>query len=489
MPQAVLSRSLSPAGAALPFWLWPAGGCLALVGLVSANPMLTSAGILAVPLLVNLLWRLGEPPILLACCLMQWLQVMVPVFHADLVGKSLGDISLFSTQDKATWLSLGGILAMAIGMRLALGHRLRSADPQIERELRELSLLRAFFGYLASFWLSSICGTAAWHLGGLAQLVLAIGVLKYAMLWILLCSIFVQGRGYRFMVVALALEVCVGFLGFFATYKEAFFVLGIAVLSVRGKLSTRIRLGLGCAVAGLLCLMLFWQAVKKEYRLFLNDGTGAQAVYMPMGERVERLGQLAMDLDATAIEIGFQTLASRVGYTELFAATLEWVPASEPFTAGELWGGAILHPFMPRLLFPSKEAIHDSERTRRFTGIPVSGVEKGTSIGIGFMAESYVDFGEMFMFLPILLLGYTFGWLYRAFAFSGSCRFWGLALAVAVLFATLQAFATTGSKLVGGVLTAGLVMFAINHAVGVNLSRWLRRGPSETGGCDLRRNR
>ena len=88
-PQVEARSSLSPLSAALPLWLWPVAIVLAMLGLATANPMLTAVGILVVPLLVTLLWRSGEPPILLACCLMQWLQVMVPIFYADLVGNSL----------------------------------------------------------------------------------------------------------------------------------------------------------------------------------------------------------------------------------------------------------------------------------------------------------------------------------------------------------------------------------------------------------------
>ena len=489
-PQVEARSSLSPLSAALPLWLWPVAIVLAMLGLATANPMLTAVGILAVPLLVTLLWRSGEPPILLACCLMQWLQVMVPIFYADLVGNSLSlesmelgsdrsvvifNTSGFSNQAKATWLSLGGILAMAVGMRLALKHRLGSAASQIERELKELSLPRIFYAYLAGFGLSSVCNTAAWYLGGLAQLVLAVGVIKWVMLWILCCCAFVQAKGYRFVLVALVVEVAIGFLSFFAHYKEAFFVLGIAMFSVRGKLSTRVRLGLGCAVAGLLCMMIFWQAVKMEYRVFLSGGTAGYSTGMSVGEQVRKLGQLLASLDAETIEIGIGSLVSRVGYTELFAATLEWVPANEPHAGGELLKGAILHPLMPRLLFPNKEAIDDSERTRRFTGLAVSGSQSGTSIGVGYMAECYVDFGATLMFVPILLLGYVLGWLYRAFAFSGQSRVWGTALAIATLFVTLQAFATTGSKLYGAVLTTGLVLFAINYLVGARILHWLRR--------------
>lgn len=458
------TRSLpSLSGAVLPVWLWPVFVGLSLLGFPSGNPSLTFIGILVVPLLVSLLWRPGETPILLACCLMQWLQVMTPVFHADLFGEPLESMSQVPMHEQATWLSLIGVVSVAVGMRLALKHRLGSIAPQMEQELGALNLSRVFMAFLASVALSSVCGALAWRLGGLTQLILAVGSLKWAMLWILIAAAVVQGRGYGFVVAALVLEAGVGLLGFFATFKEVFFMLGIAIFSVRQKLSGTLRIGFGVTTVGMICLMIYWQAVKIEYRAFLNQGSGDQAVVVSVEERIEKLQRMLEALDLAAIEKGLETLVERVGYTELFAATLQWVPANEPFAEGELWTGAVLHPLMPRLLFPNKAEINDSERARRFTGQTLSGSEEGSSIGIGYMAESYADFGEMFMFAPIFLLGYVLGRLYRGLSYSGISRMWGTAVAVAALFMTLQALATTGAKLFGAVLSSSLVMLLLNR--------------------------
>jgi hypothetical protein len=324
--------------------------------------------------------------------------------------------------------------------------------------------------------LASVCGTLAWWLGGLGQLVLAVGSLKWAMLWILIAAAAVQDRGYGFVAAALLLEVGVGFLGFFSTFKEAFFMLGIAIFSVRRKLSGTVRFGMGVTTVGLICLMIFWQAVKIEYRAFLNLGSGDQAVRVSVEERIEKLQQLLEALNVAAVKNGMETLVERVGYTELFAATLQWVPANEPFTGGELWKGAVLHPLMPRLLFPNKAEINDSERARRFTGRTLSGSEEGTSIGIGFMAESYADFGEVLMFGPIFLLGYVMGWLYRGLGLSGTSRMWSMAMAVALHFSGMKGLEVTGSKWLGGLLTASLVLFAINRFSGKRVVDWLRGG-------------
>ena len=68
---------------------------------------------------------------------------------------------------------------------------------------------------------------------------------------------------------------------------------------------------------------------------------------------------------------------------------------------------------MPRLIFSDKAPVHDSELTRQYTGIRVSSYDVGTSISMGYMAEAYIDFGSVLMFLPILLFGASLGYIYR----------------------------------------------------------------------------
>ena len=484
-PQVEARSSLSP-DATLPLWLWPVAIGVSGLGFVTANPMLTALGVLLVPLLVTLLWRSGEPPILLACCLMQWLQVMMPVFDADLLGTQLEVVSSVSTHDQATWLSLAGVLAVAVGMRLALNHRLGAAAQQMELEFGKLSLSSVFVAYLVSLGVAYVSESLAWGLGGLAQLVLALSSLKWALLWILLACVLVQGRGYRFTVAALLLEVGIGFLGYFASFKEAFFLLAIAMFSIRRRIAWAVRAWMGLGVMLLLATMVFWQAIKIDYRNFVNKGQGDQAVRVSVEARIEKLGQLLASVDSVAIERGLETLVDRVGYTELFAATLEWVPANEPHAGGELLKAAILHPLMPRLLFPNKEAINDSERARRFSGLTLSGSEEGTSIGIGLMAESYADFGPALMFLPLLLLGYLFGRVYRVFRGNLVSTVWGVALAIGVFFTTMRGVEISGVKLLGGMLTAGLVMFALNRFFGRGIFQFLSGGKASGVGQSVR---
>jgi hypothetical protein len=148
----------------------------------------------------------------------------------------------------------------------------------------------------------------------------------------------------------------------------------------------------------------------------------------------------------------------RVGYTNFFALTLMNVPEHTPYEHGALWLGALKHIVTPRLFFPEKAAISDSERTTLYTGIQTAGVEQGTSIGIGYVGESYVDFGPTFMFAPIFLLGVFYGLIYRVSVIHPRSKLIPTAIACSILIFDGYKIETSNIKIVGGAVTALLVV-------------------------------
>jgi hypothetical protein len=163
-------------------------------------------------------------------------------------------------------------------------------------------------------------------------------------------------------------------------------------------------------------------------------------------------------LNAEKLGEGFEDSMLRISYVTFFAHCMVQVPAEVPYEKGALWFGAVQHTFMPRLFFPNKPEIDDSTRTAKYTGMDVAGREEGASIGIGYMAESYIDFGPYFMFIPIFLLGVFYGWTYRFFAFRRSYTLLGVAVAIVILVFGAGSIETSNVKLVGGNATCLLVM-------------------------------
>ena len=190
-------------------------------------------------------------------------------------------------------------------------------------------------------------------------------------------------------------------------------------------------------------------------------------------ERGAKLSELVGNVSWETFTNGLDALVLRVSQVNLFALTLLNVPDRVPYADGALWGDALKRIVTPRLFFPGKAVVDDSERANLYTGIQIAGVERGTSIGIGYVAESYVDFGPIWMFGPIFLLGVFYGAIYRFFALRSRHGLFGNAIAVAILVFGAYTIETSNIKLVGTNVTAVLVMGSLYFLCGGLIQRWL----------------
>jgi len=444
----------------LPAWVWGISFVLAVAGFFTSNPLLTPCCVMALPILARFLWFKGEPPVLLFAVSMQWVQATAAVFYSDIKGVPLAeewDIGGAAFVE-ATWLSLVGVLVLAVGMRLALMRRKASDNRNVERESRLLQPSRIFLLYLIMFVVFSVVGRFAYMIPRLTQPLLATMTLKWVLVFFLAYSVLIQRRGYDMLGVTVCLELFIGVLGYFGGFKSILFILLVALPSApyffKGRRLAQFGL-VACAVAG---FGVVWTAVKGDYREFLNQGTGQQVVLVPVMERVAKLAELAGHLNAAKMQEAWEDTLLRASYVKYFALAMENVPASIPYENGKLWIGAVQHVFMPRLLYPDKPAISDSERTSYYTGMRVAGVEEGTSISIGYMGESYIDFGRAGMFVAILLVGVFYGLIYRFFVDFQSVKVLGFAMATAILIFGAYTIEISNIKLVGRNTMSLLVM-------------------------------
>ena len=132
---------------------------------------------------------------------------------------------------------------------------------------------------------------------------------------------------------------------------------------------------------------------------------------------------------------------------------------------------------MPRIFFADKSIIDDSERTNKYTGFAVAGAGQGTSISIGYMGESYIDFGEVGMMVPIFLLGLLYGSLYRWMLNSrGGRGILGMAIASGVLFVGIF-LESSITKLFGGLIVALLAGWLIVQFITPRFFPWTQIEP------------
>lgn len=448
----------------------------ALWGLFTPNPLLTAAGVLLIPLLFRLLWRPGEPPVLLFGAGMQWLSVYLPVINANISGQSVDEFYYLPTIGVAAWLGLVTIIVLAFGMRVGVGPWGLIDSRRLDAWAAQLDASRLLLAYLVALGLAFIIPGIAAQAGGARQLLLPLAELRWILGFMILWGA-VRGAIPRLWAVSLVLlEITLGFGSYFSGFK---LIVYLAVLAMLAGGGFRVRL-FRPAVIGVFVLVLslglFWQSIKVEYRSFLNQGTGMQVVLVSPVERAGFILQKAMDFEAEDLLYGFETLFDRLGYLEYFARSIGQVPDITPHQQGRLLIEVFQHIFLPRLFFPDKPAINASERTNEFTGIVVAGAEQGTAISIGYAGESYIDFGPFFMFAPIFLYGFFWGWGYRFLVRRSRFTLLSVCTAVVFLMPAVLHFEASNLIIIGGGVTSLLVLTILLSLFGPMLWRYLTAG-------------
>lgn len=455
-------------------------GC-ALLGLFSPNPTITAVGFLVIPVLFLLLWNTGEPPVLLFAAVFQWSQVFVPVLLANARGEVLSqrvaprDIGLMDLPEltMAAWLGLATIVVLACGMRVGRGGRSLVSPQELRAASAAVSPSRLMAAYFLTFAPSLLGAGVASVLPGLRQAWLAFDLLHWIVVFLVLWAALNQPRFRRGAVIVLACEVILGFSGYFGSFKTILFLALIAALGNETKAVHLLRPRFMMLVVAGFLVGAYWQAIKVDYRAFLNQGTRAQVVLVTPAERAEFLIDKTLSLRLDDFVAAAESGLERLGYLDFFAMTLAQVPEHVPYQNGRLWREAVAHVLMPRLFFPAKPAIDDSARTNEFSGVFVTEGEGGTSISLGYAAESYIDFGPVLMFVPIGLLGVLWGVCYRWLASLSSARLLGLAGATALILMSAILFESSNIKLLGGALTNAAVLSLLLAYGGQRAWRWL----------------
>jgi hypothetical protein len=428
----------------------------AALSLFASNPLLTACGLLVLPILFLLLWRPDEPPSLLFAAAFQWIQVFVPVLQANVHGEPMGT-DIGPELETAAWLGLVTIVVLAVGMRIGRGKRTIASRAQLQEEVSELSPARLLVAYGLALAVPSLGAAVATVMPGLRQALLGMSLFR---LMVVFLAFWAAANHPRFRKAALAIlvfEIVLGFGGFFSTFKTSIFLAIIVALGNQVRARRVLRPAIALLALGLL-LTTYWQAIKLDYRAFLNQGTRMQTVLVSPTERAAFLVRKTFDLTWADMADGFDRGIDRLGYIHFFALAIRHVPEQVPYQQGRLWTAAIVHVLTPRLFFSEKGAISDSARTMEFTGMRVATEEEGTSISLGYAAESYVDFGPWLMFAPVLALGAFFGWAYSWLASRSPRHLLGLSAATTLLVGEAIVFGASNIKLLGGYLTNLIVL-------------------------------
>lgn len=439
------------------FWLLVP---LTVFGVIGPNSYLGLAAIVVLWLGLHLLWRNQISPVLLFIFLYQWLQASVLVFKENYEGFSISSLDMQSGQiTQAISLSLISLIFLTLGMHRGIGKYSEINVAMLRSQILEKTSSYWFKIFLVAWFISISAPIGSIFIPGLRQVFLAVSNLKWAFFWVFTYATFSQASApRRLWWIVFFVELFLSFGGFFSDFKTILIVTLLAVVPAGVRLRPARLVGLVGLIVITLYLGVIWTAVKGEYRAFLNKGENAQVVLVGFGEKYSYLKNAITSLDSTAMGLAFDSMIERISYVGFFAHVLNEVPARMPHEYGAVWGDAVLRPFMPRIIFSGKSAINDSDFTSKYTGQNVIGEEdQATSVSIGYIGESYIDFGAYLMMIPIFMLGLLYGKFYKWMCNYRSVQgVIGMGLATSVLLPA-SLMETSITKLIGGLVASALV--------------------------------
>ena len=415
------------------------------------NDWIAGAAIIVLWLGFKLLVTGDRIPVLFLAFLFQWTQVTIGVFYVGLLGRDIPTVYL-SDYRPMVLIGLGCVLSIAIGVRAGVT-LIRRRRPGIEAAERPDGIL-SWPVLLTAYGVAVVCETSIIQLSSdypsLRQIFVTMTVARMGMLFLIfrrLCHPMFRWAPFSAL---LAVEVALGFTGFFAGFREPL-VLGVmALLEIFDHRRTSHLVSLAGLVLVMVLASVMWMGVRATYRRDFSEIDAFSTSQSARMNRISSLGSVFFRNDFGQLLDTLDTLVDRMWVVYYPALAVARVPSVLPHTNGAIVSAAITHVVTPRALFPGKaELPSDSEMVRKYSNIQVAGRERGTSIAFGYAAESYVDFGVPLMFLPPavfgLIMGLAYGWFVRTIRY----RELAVATVTVIFWLGLYLFERSTANMVG----------------------------------------
>lgn len=431
-----------------------------IVSFFCKNTLLTLFSLVTLIVSLRLVWRKNEPPIFPFIIIYHWFQISTKIIHANVLNKEVSSLALSNSTEQAIWFSLIGLLCIALGIKSII----RKIRPINFNDLLVIgnmySLKRLFKIYLIFFVIFVILKGIMFVVPSLTQLIAGVLKFKIILVYLFFLVSFIQKK-YKLLLFVLFAEILFGLSGFFSSFKEPFFLLFLAYFTVHKKVSIRtLKFAFPVFVIMIIFLMT-WTAIKVDYRRAINKDSQTMVVNVSLNEQIQILTNNLSKINSEIMLNTFEIIASRLSYVDYFGQVIDYIPNNKPHEYGKLWFNATTHIFTPRFLFPNKPILDDSKRTMEYTGNRVSSLEEGTSISIGYFAESFIDFGSA-MFSILLLLGIFYGIIYKMILSNIKNKLLGYSIIIAI-FLTGYTFEIRNDKLIGGVLSNIIIIYLMWH--------------------------
>ncbi len=403
-----------------------------------------------------LIWALLStaegPPVLALALTYQWMQVTIGLFYSTLTGEELE--AMYQTDwQRMMLIGLGWVTCLAVAMSYGIVLTRRRITPAPDAPLRAVSAKVLYIAYGASLLLTGVVQEIAWTYPMFTQAILAITFTHLGLLFVLTRRFTRPHFEWEKLAMLMVIEIAVGFTGYFAGFREPIVMGGIAILEVFDRRDMRHWLFAGVLAVVLGLSSLVWMSVRGQLRQEIDD----EVLSNSRIERFDRARTLSTGLltqAAADYSDAATRLVDRLWAIKYPGMALDRVPSSIPHTGGELMWEALTHLVTPRFLYPDKpELISDSELVRQYAGARVAGSESNTSIAFGYSAESYVDYGLPWMFVPAIVWGFLLGVTFQVWMSIIRHRELAVAVTTVMFWLALYLFERSWAKTLGGTVT------------------------------------
>jgi hypothetical protein len=437
----------------------------------AGNPLYFFCCLLTFFLLILLVWKNTSPGILLFSVLVQWAQVIAFVIWMNTLGWDINRISPHG--GIAVIFSCLGLLVMAVTFNLGLRKVRLPSIEQFRQQAKLINERKILTLYLFSTVFMSGAGLAFSGAGGLTQILMTFSSVKWVFFMTYAYVVWINKKNRFILIVIVLFEFVTSLYSFFSSFREVtFFTILVAMAFVRRVNFKQIIYGL-VALTALLFFFMTWTAIKGDYRQFLNKGTKQQVVSVSRSAAFNKIGEKIGSLSWQDYQNVTGLFLYRVQYIFHLAKTMDRVPEVLPHENGQIWWDNISFVLMPRLLFPNKPIYEATVKTNKYTGFHFTGRKQGTSFSLGYFADSYIDFGYMGMFLPLigmsLYILLIFRIIYRMEKLNVLVRY----AVINVVLINFASFESDGLFLFGRLTLLFLVFWGLSKFVFAHLQTWL----------------
>lgn len=457
------------------------GIALCILFIFSPDKELFAVASIILVFIAKYTWRDNEPKILFLGMVFYWLTVCALLVYGVVFNKPLIEETLIpETFIFATYLGMIATFVYCLGILLATRKLKISKLKVIFNEMKQYDPVKLLLFYCVYSFSTTLLGATVLTWGGLSQIGVGLIWMKWAFLTMLIMHTLLFPTNQKYVYIVLGVEVLLSFTGLFSAFKDYLLIAAAAFLSFSFVMNTRRMILVFFLGAAAFCLMVIWTVIKGEYREYLTGGERTFIVEeVDKTKNLEKISDLVKENFneeniVTNFSNGVEWLANRINYIEYFAMSVAQVPASIPYENGELLIGGLEHIFKPRIFFPDKKSIDDSQLTSKYTGRQFAGEQQGASFSLGLVAERYIDYGPYLMFLPIFAFGFLIGFIYKYIYTHCLNTVWGLACVAPLLF-LIPSLGVATTKFLGWLLTYFIVWFVFNKFFLKNLDAYLKR--------------